>query len=165
MKEQDFKALPALHLPYAELRIAKDEQDNLKVYDIIRRKFVSLTPEEFVRQNFVHWLSSSLGYPQSHMANEVEIKLNDTKKRCDTVVFGRECEPLVIVEYKAPSVEITQQTFDQIVRYNREIHAKYLIVSNGLRHYCCLIDYTRDTYHFIRNIPTYLDAIGMPGIN
>lgn len=165
MKEQDLKKLPTLSMPYSPLRLAKDENGNLKVYDILRKKFVALTPEEFVRQNFVHWLISHYNYPESLMANEVEIHLNDTKKRCDTIVFGRDCKPLIIVEYKAPDVDITQNTFEQIVRYNMELKAKYLIVSNGIRHYCCKIDYPGKTYNFIRLIPEYNDAAGMPGIN
>lgn len=165
MKENDVRKLPPLSIPYAQLRLSKDEDGELKVFDILRNKFVALTPEEFVRQNFVHWLISHHGYPQSLMANEVEIRLNDTRKRCDTVVYNRCCEPLMIVEYKAPDVEITQQTFDQIVRYNRELKARYLVVANGLQVYCCIIDYQRDTYHFIKNIPGFDDASGMPGIN
>lgn len=165
MKEQDLKSLKTLAIPYADLRLAKDEEGNLKVYDILRKKYVSLTPEEFVRQNFVHWLISAHGYPASLMANEVEIRLNDTRKRCDTVIYGRECQPIMIIEYKAPDVEITQNTFDQIVRYNRELKAKYLVVSNGRANYCCVIDYVRDTYNFIRLIPEYKNIIGMPGVN
>lgn len=165
MKEQELKTLRPLSIPYASLRLAKDEKDNLKVFDPLRKKFVALTPEEFVRQNFVGWLTTHFGYPASLMANEVEIELNGTKKRCDTVVYGRQCQPLMIIEYKAPDVEITQNTFDQIVRYNRELKARYLIVSNGRNHYCCVIDYERDSYNFIRLIPQYNEAAGMPGIN
>lgn len=165
MKEEDIKRLPPLSIPYANLRLAKDGEGNIKVFDGLRKKFVSLTPEEYIRQNFVNWLSTHLGYPMSLMANEVEINLNGTKKRCDTVVYDRKCEPLMIIEYKNPEVEITQKTFDQIVRYNREMKAKYLVVANGLKTYCCIIDYDRDSYHFIRTIPTYNEAAGMPGIN
>lgn len=164
MKQQDLYQFPSLAIPYAHLKLAKDKEENLKVYDILRKKFVALTPEEFVRQNFIHWLTDNLHYPISLMANEVEIKLNNTRKRCDTVVFGKDCLPLMIIEYKAPDVEISQITFDQIIKYNRELKAKYLIVSNGVRHYCCVIDYRNDSYHFIPRIPDYAEA-SLPSAN
>lgn len=165
MKKEDLKALPALTLPYASLRLEEDEQGNLKVFDPLRNKLVALTPEEFVRQNFIEWLSSELGYPKSHIANEVKVLLNGMPKRSDTIVYGHDGSPLLIIEYKAPTVEITQDTFDQIVRYNMELKARYLVVSNGLNHYCCKIDYSTRSYNFIRKIPPYLEAIGMPGVN
>lgn len=164
MKQNEFVNLPPLSIPYADLKIAKDNEENLKVFDVLRKKYVNLTPEEFVRQNMVHWLSSDLHYPMSLMANEVEINLNNTRKRCDTVVYGSDCKPLMILEYKAPDIEITQETFDQIVRYNRILKAKYLVVSNGRRQYCCVIDYSKDTYHFIPKIPDYSVA-GAFGVN
>lgn len=164
MKEQDLRSLPPLVVPYARLKLAKDSGGDLKVFDILRKKFVALTPEEFVRQNFIHWLIEDLHYPASLMANEVEIKINDTKKRCDSIIFGRECQPLIIIEYKSPDVEITQVTFDQIIRYNRELRAKYLIVSNGVKLYCCVIDYDNESYHFIPKIPDYAEA-NLPSIN
>lgn len=116
-----------------------------------------LTPEEFVRQNFTSWLMGSLNYPPSVMANEIGIRLNGTLRRCDTVVFDPDGSPLMIVEYKAPTINVTQDVFDQIVRYNMVLHAKYLIVSNGLRHFCCRIDYNHDTYHFLPRIPDYAE--------
>ena len=165
MKEIDLRSLPSLSLPYADLRIAKDSNGNLKVFDILRKKFVALTPEEFVRQNFIHWLVGTKNYPQSLIANEVEIKLNDTKKRSDTVVYDRQCRPVMIIEYKAPDIEITQDTFDQIVRYNMELQARYLVVSNGRNHYCCVVEAKAGTYNFVKVIPEYNDMVGMPGVN
>lgn len=165
MKEADLKSLPPLSLPYAPLKIAKTDSGDLKVFDKLRKKYVSLTPEEFVRQNFVHWLMESYGYPASLLQNEVAIDVNGSNKRCDTIAFGRAGEPLVIVEYKAPDVEITQNVFDQIYRYNLSLKAKYLIVSNGIKNYCCVIDYRNQTYNFIPVIPSYRDAVGMPGVN
>lgn len=131
--------------------------DVLKVFDSLRKKYVVLTPEENVRQHFVNWLTNHLHYPASLMANEIGIELNGTKRRCDTVVFGQDALPMMIVEYKSPSVNITQKVFDQIVRYNMVIRARYLIVSNGMRHYCCVIDYAGNNYHFIPEIPDYLE--------
>lgn len=165
MKAADLKSLPSLSIPISNLRIAGDPEGNLKIFDIIRKKFVNLTPEEWVRQNFVHWLVEHKDYPVSLISNETEFKLNDTRKRCDTVVFGRTCEPLMIIEYKAPDVEITQNTFEQIVRYNMILKAKYLIVSNGIRTYCCVVDYNRNRYDFIPEIPEFSRAAGAPSEN
>lgn len=146
--------LPPLNLPPVDLKIRR-EGNLVKVYDPLRDKYVNLTPEEFVRQHFTAYLINNLHFPPSIMANEVGIRLNDTLKRCDTVVYGSDGAPLVIVEYKAPGVPITQNVFDQIVRYNMELKARYLIVSNGMRHYCCVNDYAAGTYNFIPRIPDY----------
>lgn len=148
--------LPPLNLPPVDLKIRR-EGNLLKVYDRLRDKFVTLTPEEFVRQHFTAYLINQLHYPPSIMANEVAIKLNETLKRCDTVIFDHEGTPLLIAEYKAPNVAVSQSVFDQIVRYNMKLKARYLVVSNGLSHYCCVNDYDKDTYHFIRRIPDYKD--------
>ena len=116
---------------------------------------MTLTPEEFVRQHFTAWLRDAKHYPASLMANEIGIDVNGTRKRCDTVIFGKDGKPVVIVEYKAPDVAVNQAVFDQIVRYNVALHADYLVVSNGINHYCCVIDYNSGTYHFIPEIPDY----------
>lgn len=143
-----------LNLPPVELRLRR-EGKMTRVFDPLRRKWVRLTPEEWVRQHFVAWLQGEFHYPASLMANEIGIDVNGTRKRCDTVIFRSDATPAVIVEYKAPDVRITQAVFDQIVRYNMHLHADYLIVSNGMEHYCCRMDYTHDTYHFIPRIPDY----------
>lgn len=131
----------------------------LKVFDPLRRKYVALTPEEYVRQHFTAWMTESLGYPGSLMNNEVSLKLNDTSRRCDTVVFRSDGSPAVIVEYKAPTVAITQSVFDQIARYNMALRSHYLIVSNGLRHFCCEMDYENETYRFLPYIPFWTAEI------
>ena len=151
---------PRLNLPYFELKL-KREGESVKVYDRLRDKFVVLTPEEYVRQHFVNYLITGLGYPPSIMANEIGIELNGTKQRCDTIIVRPDGKPDIIVEYKSPEVAITQNVFDQIVRYNMKLHARYLIVSNGLKHYCCKMDYQNDTYYFIHGIPAY-DSIANP---
>ncbi|MBR5435758.1 MAG: type I restriction enzyme HsdR N-terminal domain-containing protein [Muribaculaceae bacterium] len=144
-----------LNLPeYSDVRICRDG-DALKIFDRIRKKYVALTPEEWVRQNFVNHLIENLGYPESLIANERGIELNGTSRRCDTVVFDRYGLPAMIVEYKAPTVNITQDVFDQIVRYNLVLHARFLIVSNGMTHYCCEIDTTTGAYTFLPAIPDY----------
>lgn len=108
-----------------------------------------------MRQHFVHFLIAHKGYPQALMANEVQVQLNNTKKRCDTVLYRRDLTARMIVEYKAPEIEITQKVFDQITRYNMVLRVDYLIVSNGLQHYCCRMDYERNTYAFLHDIPDY----------
>lgn len=155
---------PALNLPPCELDIIR-EGDSVKVYDKVRKKYVNLTPEEFVRQNFVNWLMTDLHYPLSHIANEITLDVNNTRKRCDTLIFSQEGTPIVVVEYKAPTVEITQDVFDQIFRYNLALKAKYLVVSNGLRHYCCRIDYENASYNFIPKIPSYEELHGSSILN
>ena len=147
-----YKQMLPLNLPNFDIKIKKTAEQ-LLVWDKTRRKYVSLTPEEWVRQHFVHFLVAEKGYREELIANEVSIKLNGTAKRCDTVIYDCQLTPLVIVEYKAPSVTITPKVFEQIVRYNMVLHVQYLIVSNGLHHFCCQIDYENQTYRFLEKIP------------
>lgn len=144
-----------LSLPKVTLRTRTSPDGDTEVYDPLRRRYVALTPEELVRQHFAAWLTGELGYPASHIANEVTLTLNGTRRRCDTLVYDQAGQPLMIVEYKAPSVAVTQAVFDQIVRYNMVLRAAYLCVSNGLRHYCCAIDYASGSYRFLSNVPPY----------
>lgn len=146
--------IPPLNLPVPELHTILDGEVR-KVFDRIRGKYVALTPEELVRQSFVCWMLDCLGYPGELMANETKIVLNDTVRRCDTVLFRRNGDPRMIIEYKRPSVKITQKSFDQIVRYNMVLHADYLVVSNGLSHYVCRMDYSGNSYSFLREMPAY----------
>lgn len=148
--------MQALNLPKTDLKvITKDGKQ--QIFDILRRKYVALTPEEWVRQQFVNYLILHKGYPSECIGNEISITLNGTKKRCDSVVYGQNAQPAMIVEYKSPQVEITQQVFEQISRYNIKLKVKWLIVSNGLRHYCCRIDYESGTCQFVEDIPLYND--------
>jgi predicted type IV restriction endonuclease len=144
----------ALNLPTFELKM-KDDGSKKSIFDIIRRKYVALTPEEWVRQHFVHYLMEQLGYPQELLANEVEVSLNGMSRRCDTVLYNRDLEARMIVEYKAPSIPITQNVFNQIMRYNMVLHVDYLVVSNGIDHYCCKMDYSTNSYTFLTEIPKY----------
>lgn len=143
-----------LNLPAFEVKI-KDEGTKKQIFDVIRRKYVTLTPEEWVRQHFVHFLIEHLGYPQDLLANEVEVTLNGTSKRCDTVLYDRYLQARMIVEYKANDVPITQKVFNQIMRYNMVLRVEYLVVSNGIDHYCCKMDYLNNSYQFLQNIPKY----------
>ena len=147
-----------LNLPPFDKKVMQKEGKPF-IFDVIRRQYVALTPEEWVRQHFVHFLIGHKGYPLSLMANEVQLKLNGMSRRCDTVVYDRTLRPRVIVEYKAPTVSITQQVFDQICRYNMVLQVDYLIVSNGLAHYCCKVDRTTGSYTFLQDIPSYEEVV------
>ncbi|MCD8041873.1 MAG: type I restriction enzyme HsdR N-terminal domain-containing protein [Tannerellaceae bacterium] len=143
-----------LNLPPCKVKVIEKDKKH-QIFDPVRKRYVALTPEEWVRQNFVSYLITEKGYPKELVANEIAIKLNGTSKRCDTIVYNSFLAPLVIVEYKAPNIPINQTVFDQIVRYNMVLKVKYLIVTNGLSHYCCQIDYDTLSYSFLQGIPEY----------
>lgn len=130
-----------------------------EVFDSQRHRWVRLTPEERVRQQFVHYLISRRNFPQGRIANEVPITVGRMNKRCDTVIYGNEGQPLVICEYKASTVTITQRVFDQILRYNYALQVPYLIVSNGLHHYCCRHDREQNRFEFLPDIPEYTEIV------
>ncbi|WP_300901958.1 type I restriction enzyme HsdR N-terminal domain-containing protein [uncultured Bacteroides sp.] len=144
----------SLNLPVFEAKVTRKDGKSV-IFDVIRRRYVALTPEEWVRQHFVHFLLDYKGYPQALMANEVQLQLNGTKKRCDTVLYRRNLTAQMIVEYKAPDIEINQAVFDQITRYNMVLKVDYLVVSNGIQHYCCRINYENNSYMFLPDIPDY----------
>jgi len=143
-----------LNLPPFDAKILETDS-GLVIFDEVRRKYVALTPEEWVRQHFVHYLIAKKGYPRSLMANEISITLNSMTRRCDTVVYNNRLEPLMILEYKSPQISINREVFDQIARYNSVLRVEYLIVSNGLSHYCCKMDYENQTFCYLREIPDY----------
>ncbi len=146
--------MDALNLPKTELKIIQ-RGEKWAVFDILRRRYVNLTPEEWVRQHFIHFLIEHKGYPEARLGNEISLNLNGTQKRCDSVLYDDEAQPTMILEYKAPHISITKLTFDQISRYNMKLHVPWLIVSNGMNHYCCKIDYEKGEYHFLSDIPQY----------
>lgn len=146
----------ALNLPPRELSLRRDERGIIRVFDPLRRIEVILTPEEWVRQHFVAHLVADRGYPAGLIGNEVGLSLNGLRRRCDSVVWNvQNATPLMLIEYKAPGVKITQKVFEQIIRYNMVFRAPYLIVSNGLHHYCCKIDCETGAYKFLPDIPAY----------
>lgn len=147
----------ALNLPEFTPKIKKT--DRVEIWDRIRKKYVALTPEEWVRQCFVNYLVSIKKYPESLLANEIQISLNRTQRRCDTVVYNNQLKPIAIVEYKSPNVPITQDVFDQIVRYNMVLRVDYLIVSNGLQHYCCRMQYDDLSFQYLPDIPAYSELV------
>lgn len=147
-----------LNLPSIDANIKQDGGKKL-IFDPLRKRYVSLTPEEWVRQHFVMFLINYRNYPSALIANETSISLNGMSRRCDSVVFRSSLEPLVIVEYKAPQVTITKKTFMQAHSYNQVLRVPYIIITNGLTHYCYHIDYTAMSMKFLNDIPFYKDLI------
>jgi hypothetical protein len=145
-----------INLPPYETNIIEQEGKK-QIFDILRKRFVQLTPEEWVRQHFVHFLIDYKNYPATLMANEISLDLNGMWRRCDGVLFRKDTSPQMIMEYKAPDVKITNQVFTQISAYNHVLRVRYLLVSNGLSHYCCEMDYQNNKAVFLPDIPSYQD--------
>ena len=143
-----------LNLPEYSFSL-REQSEKIQIFDRWRKKYVTLTPEEWVRQNFLMYLVSEKNFPASLISVEAGLKLFKTNKRTDIVVYNKQGNPLLIVECKAPEVALNEKVFDQIVRYNMALQVKYLIVTNGLEHYCCRLDYEKHTYTFLENIPDY----------
>ena len=141
-----------LNFPEYSFRFKSSENKTL-VFDDIRKKFVVLAPEEWVRLHVVQFLIQTKNYPRSLINVEKQLKLNQTTKRYDIVVFNNDGSIYLIVECKAPSIPITQLTFDQIARYNLALQSKYLMVTNGLHHYYCQMDFEKERYIFLEDIP------------
>ena len=145
-----------LNLPSFEPKIS-EQAGKMVIWDPVRMLWTALTPEENVRQAFVSYLINYKGFPASHIANEKAIELNGMSRRCDSVIYDKAGLPKVIVEYKRPTVTITQKVFDQISRYNLVLHVDYLIITNGLKHYCVKMEYPTGKYTFLQDIPSYAD--------
>lgn len=143
-----------LNLPTYTFKLKSNEKHTL-IFDNLRKKYFVLTPEEWVRQHFVQFLIDEKKYPVSLIALEKQLTINNRKKRTDILVFNADGNPDIIVECKAPQVKITQATFDQIARYNLKLKANYLIVTNGLEHFFCKMDFENETYIFLKDIPDY----------
>lgn len=146
--------MQALNLPPYNISIRKHGNRD-QIFDILRRKFVALTPEEWVRQHFVHYLTEHKGYPMMLLANEVQLKVGDKTVRADSVLYDNHLQPRMIIEYTRPTIKLAQKVFDQISVYNLLLHVDYLIVSNGLQTYCCKMDYDNQKYLFLTDIPDY----------
>ena len=143
-----------LNLPSIECK-TRQIRGQTEIFDIIRKKYVVLTPEEWVRQHFIHFLINQKGVPQSLIAVEYSLKVNKMMKRADIAAFGTKGQPLLIVECKASSVKINQKVFDQVARYNLALKVKYLVVTNNLKHYVCQIDFEKNSYAFLEEIPDF----------
>ena len=151
---------PQLNLPPIEAKVKKGSSGRLQIYDPQRRIFVTLTAEEWVRQHFVQYLINNLGYPAAVIGNEVGLAVGGVQRRSDTVVYSpTDGHPLLIIEYKAAHVSITQDVFMQIQSYNSVLRADYLVVSNGLHHYCCYNDYETMTPRFLPHIPRWAEIV------
>ncbi len=144
-----------LNLPEFELKTRKTAVDKVEVFDVFRKKYVALTPEEWVRQHFLHYLVNQKAYPASLISVEKGLSINKMQKRFDAVVYDNKGMPLVLIEFKSPKVELNQKTFDQVSVYNLKMKVKYLIISNGLKHYCCRMGYETNTYNFLKEVPYY----------
>ena len=125
------------------------------IFDFLRRKYVALTPEEWVRQHFVHFLIEHKGYPKGLIGNEIELQIGAKRLRCDSILYNKMAQPQMIIEYKAPTIPIQQKVFQQISTYNLLLKVDYLIVSNGIQHYCCKMDYDNQRCLFLKGIPEY----------
>ncbi|EID33632.1 MAG: type I restriction enzyme HsdR N-terminal domain-containing protein [Prevotella sp.] len=143
-----------LTLPPYQIRV-KETHGRKQIFDILRRKYVALTPEEWVRQHFIHYLVEHKNYPSSLLANEVSLQIGEKRMRADSVLYDNQLHPRMIIEYKAPNITLTQKVFDQITVYNLLLHVDYLIVSNGMITYICKMDYEKQTYKFLEAIPNY----------
>ena len=147
-----------LNLPPFEIKL-RGTKAQPQIFDILRKKYIALTPEEWVRQHFVHFLVEHKGYPAALMANEIQLKVGKKTLRADSVLYSRDLKPRMIIEYKAPHIPITQKVFDQISIYNMLLHVDYLVVSNGLQHYICKMDYNDKKYLFLEDIPDYKELL------
>lgn len=143
-----------LNLPTYSFKIKFDLQRKL-IFDSIRKKYVVLTPEEWVRQNFIRYLVEEKDYPASLIAVEKKVDVNLLPQRSDIVLYNRNANPIMIVECKASKIKITQDVFNQIARYNMKLRVPFLVVTNGLRHFCCYMDYEKKSFKFLEDIPNY----------
>ena len=146
-----------LNFPPSAVQL-KNKENKPLVFDQIRKKWLRCTPEEWVRVHCLNYLIQTLNYPASWIKVENEINLYNTRKRFDIMVVNPNRGNLLLVECKAPSVKIDQQVFDQIARYNLEAKSQYMMLTNGMNHYFCTMDYTNQRYHFIKELPNFTQA-------
>ncbi|MFH4966343.1 type I restriction enzyme HsdR N-terminal domain-containing protein [Gaetbulibacter sp. M235] len=144
-----------LNFPKFSFRF-KNSENKISIFDVIRKRFVILQPEEWVRQHCVHYLIENKGYPKSLINVEKELTVNKLRKRYDIVVFNSDGSIYLIVECKSPKITINQSTFDQIAQYNLSLNASYLMITNGLNHYYCQMDFKEEKYQFLKDIPEYI---------
>ncbi|GAA3521799.1 type I restriction enzyme HsdR N-terminal domain-containing protein [Aquimarina addita] len=143
-----------LNFPAYQFRF-KNNENKVSIFDRIRKKFIILTPEEWVRQHTVNYLIQEKKYPESLINVEKLIKVNDLSKRYDIIVFNPDGSIYLIVECKSPKIKITQEVFDQIARYNLTVQAEYLMITNGINHFYCQMDYSKKKYSFLKDVPDY----------
>lgn len=143
-----------LNFPACDFRF-KNSENKVLIFDVVRKKFVVLQPEEWVRQHVLHHLIRDKNYPSSHINVERLLTLHHRKKRYDIVVYNPDGGIHLLVECKSPGVRITQEAFDQIARYNMELRATYLLVTNGIDNFYCQMDYHQEKYIFLPHIPDF----------
>jgi hypothetical protein len=143
-----------LNFPAYSFRF-KNSENKAAIFDEIRKKFIILTPEEWVRQHVVQFFLQEKKYPKSYINVEKVLKINNLNKRYDLVVFNPDGSIFILVECKAPEIKISQNTFDQIARYNMTLNAQYLMVTNGHNHYFCQMDYQKECYLFMPELPSF----------
>ncbi len=143
-----------LNLPAYPFKIVRKETGSL-IFDHFRKTYVALTPEEWVRQHFLMWLVTSFSYPAGLIAVETSLKYNRLQKRADAVVYDKKGVPVALIECKAPSIAITQSTLEQAARYNYAFKTRFLLLTNGVDHFCCKIDLANQKLQFLEKIPTY----------
>lgn len=144
-----------LNLPTYSFNI-KSLDKGKQIFDICRKKWVALTPEEWVRQHLLHYFTNELHYPAGLVAIELSIKINRLHRRCDMIVYNRRGKPVLIAECKAPEIKLNQKVFNQVSRYNLDLKVPYLLVSNGIKHYCALLDQESGSYQFLEKFPDYI---------
>ena len=155
LSTEKLAGLPGLNLPEYDIKLRCDESGNAEIYDCFRKRYISLTPEEWVRQNFALYLVKHQGFPQSRIKLEKYLKIAGNSRRCDIVYFDKSLNPEIIVECKSADIKISHKTFNQIALYNSALKVKYLIVTNGITHYVAQIDYENHKYDFLNYIPEY----------
>ncbi|MBP1677824.1 MAG: hypothetical protein H6Q20_2383 [Bacteroidetes bacterium] len=143
-----------LNLPTCKFSIKK-QNEKPYIFDSQRKKYVSLTPEEWVRQNFIQYLILQKSYPAALLAIEKQLIINGLRKRCDAILYDFSGNPVMIIEFKSPGVTISQATFDQAAVYNLKLKVDFFMISNGMQHYCCKIDHENSKYLFFENIPDF----------
>lgn len=146
--------MQTLNLPAFPFR-TREEEGKRQIFDVFRKRYVSLTPEEWVRQHFLSWLHLHKHYPLGLIAVEISLKYHQLQKRADSIIYGKEGQPLMMIECKAPSVRLSQDVFDQIARYNFSFGVKYLVVTNGLVHYCCRREGEGTDWVFLEEVPDF----------
>ncbi len=146
--------MEALNFPSFDFRF-KNNENSIQIFDIIRKKFILLQPEEWVRQHVIHYLIFHKKYPKSLINVEKQLTINGNKRRYDIAIYHPDGSLNLLVECKSYNVTINQHVFDQIARYNLQLRSKYLMVTNGLEHYYCKMDFQKEKYSFLPNIPDF----------
>lgn len=150
----------SLNFPEIEARFSKSEKGDMQIFDIVRKKSVDLTPEEWVRQHVIHFLIHHKNYPLSLIGVEKQLKLNHTIKRTDVVVYDSQLKPLLLIECKADSVSLNQSTIDQALRYNLELNVPFLLLTNGLKHVCLHLS-DQGQANYLKDIPEYKELLSV----